>query len=207
MHDTFDHRAMPDVLFGHPLGQDREYRLRHDNRRREEARLLRTLHRRPEDEARGPLRCPDKGEFHEGRVQGSPRALERREGQDLLTFIYFFNHNIIMRDVRIRLVLNKKLEEHEVSAANEAAGRFRAFGLGVETVSDPSTVWKDLTRLNVYQMVLGESPITLFGDEPLGRPLSASRVPHDGAILAGLTTERILHQQTHPDRESGREIC
>ncbi|HSB46490.1 MAG TPA: hypothetical protein VLD37_00635 [Candidatus Bilamarchaeum sp.] len=100
-----------------------------------------------------------------------------------------------MRDTRIRVLLHPRLEPHEAKAALEAAEAFRGFGLKVESMAEPKeNVWADLCRKRVYEVAFGSGPVTLYGDEPLGRPSYFARVPHDGAILAGLTPRRIYHE-------------
>ncbi len=95
-----------------------------------------------------------------------------------------------MRDARIRLLLNPKLEDYEKKAAESAASRFKAYGLKVETIAGPdSPVWKDLCRTRVFDAVYKDGPPTLHGSEPFGRPVYP--VPNDGAILAGLTPHQI----------------
>ncbi|MEW6036243.1 MAG: hypothetical protein AB1529_06530 [Candidatus Micrarchaeota archaeon] len=95
-----------------------------------------------------------------------------------------------MRDARIRLLLNPKLEEHERKAAASAAAHFERFGLKVETITSPDApVWKDLCRKRIFEAVFREGMLTLHGSEPFGRP--SYGVPNDGAILAALTPHKI----------------
>ena len=99
-----------------------------------------------------------------------------------------------MRDTRIRVLLHPKLEAHEQKAAIEAAERFSRFGLRVESISGPDPkLWMDLCRKRLYELAYKEGSSVLYGDEPLGRPHYFARVPHDGAILAGLTPHQIFH--------------
>jgi hypothetical protein len=99
-----------------------------------------------------------------------------------------------MRDSRIRVLLHPKLEPHEAKAAVEAAERFSKYGLRAESITEPrENLWKDLCRKNVYDVIFGEGPISLHGYEPLGRPAFYCHVPHDGALLAGLTPHKIFH--------------
>lgn len=101
-----------------------------------------------------------------------------------------------MRDSRIRVLLPKGLAEHEITAAQDAAGRFRRFGLRVEAMRDyDGSVWKDLCRKRVYESVFSQGPLVLHGEEPFGRPDYFSRVPNDGAILAAVVPRQIVHQQ------------
>lgn len=98
-----------------------------------------------------------------------------------------------MRDSRIRVLLHKGLESHEADAALRAAERFSRFGLRVETMRDgpDDKVWMDLCRKRIYGLAFRDGPLTLYGDEPLGRPDYFSRVPNDGALLAGMIPGRI----------------
>lgn len=107
-----------------------------------------------------------------------------------------------MRDSRIRVLLHKGLEPHETKAANDAAGRFGRFGLRTETINGSlENVWMDLCRRRVCELVFKDAPIMLHGEEPLGRPDYFSKVPNDGAMLAAIVPQRILHNSGGKKRE------
>jgi hypothetical protein len=86
------------------------------------------------------------------------------------------------------LLLNHGLKSHEAKAAADASERFKAFGLKVETITDPEAkVWKDRCRQQLFDVVFGDLPLAL---PYFYRPVYT--VPNDGALILGLTARGMV---------------